>query len=261
MPDPDNPYSRLQYRRLIAWPARIEREWPFLEAVLARAPEASVVDLGCGTGEHARFLASNQLRAVGVDRSADQIEAAREYEDDFGEFGPRFLLGEMADLPGLTEERFGAAICLGNVLPHLDDDALAEALAALAARMRPGGKLIAQLINYTRVFTQNIRALPVNLRDDPDHPGGEIAFVRLMTPDGDRHVRFYPTTLALRPGSEPPLELKATREVRLRAWSREDLAAALDNAGFHLDSVHGDMVGGHYEPEESADLVLVASRI
>ena len=26
----DDPYSRVDYRRLVAWPERIEREWPFL---------------------------------------------------------------------------------------------------------------------------------------------------------------------------------------------------------------------------------------
>ncbi len=62
---------------MIAWPARIEREAPFLREVLETAPEASVLDLGCGTGEHADFLASRGFRAVGIDRSEAQIAKAR----------------------------------------------------------------------------------------------------------------------------------------------------------------------------------------
>ncbi len=258
MPEPDSPYSRLSYRRLIAWPERIEREWPFLERTLAAASARVVVDLGCGTGEHARHLASRGFRAVGIDRSEAQITQARDYENEFGEQGPEFVLGEISDLPRLTEERFGAALCLGNVVPHLEDREMARALEAVASRMVTGGRLVLQLLNYERVLAKQVRSLPVNFRADPDWPNGEIAFVRLMTPDGEGHIRFCPTTLALRPDREPPVELKSAREVRLRAWRRAELATALEGAGFEPESIHGDMVGGAYEAEESVDLVVVA---
>ena len=260
MPDPANPYSRLNYRRLIAWPARIEREWPFLEETLTQAPSESVLDLGCGTGEHARHLASNGFRSVGLDRAEDQIAAAREYEGDFGELGPEFLLGEMSDLERLTEERFGAALCLGNVLPHIEESELERSLAALAARLVEGGRLIMQLLNYERILSQNVRAMPINLRDDPDRTGGEMAFVRLMTPDGDHHVRFYPLTLEIRPDEDPPVAIKSAREVRLRAWTRADLQPLLEKRGLRVDSVHGDMTGGSFSVNESNDLVIVAHR-
>ena len=75
-----------------------------------------------------------------------------------------------------------------------------------------------------------------------------------------RHVLFHPTTLHLSPGGEPPLELKATKEVRLRAWRLEELEERFEAADFSLDSVFGDMTGGAFEPESSSDLVLVAKR-
>jgi len=260
MTDPDSPYSRLSYRRLIAWPERIEREWPFLEEAFAQAPAKTLVDLGCGTGEHARHLASRGFVTVGIDSSRAQIEAAREYENEFGERGPEFLFGEICDLPRLTDTRFGAALCLGNVVPHLEDEDLARALQALASRMLSSGLLILQLINYERVFARGIRALPVNVRSNPEESGGEIAFVRLMSRDGERHVRFYPTTLALRPDQDPPVEVRAAREVRLRAWRREELTAVLESGGLDVVSIFGDMRGGAYQAELSADLVVVARR-
>jgi len=256
--DPNDPHGRLNYRRLIAWPARIEREWPFLEGIVVGAPARTVVDLGCGTGEHVRHLASQGFRAVGVDRSEVQIEEARDYEGEFGGLGPEFLLGEASALAGLTDELFGAALCLGNVLPHLEDDAVAAALAALADRLLPGGRFLLQIINYERVFARGIRALPINLRDDPESPEREIAFVRLMTPEGDRHIRFYPTTLALCPGEEPPVEVSATRELRLRAWRQAEVARALERAGFRVEATYGDMTGGPFVAEDSSDLVVVA---
>jgi glycine/sarcosine N-methyltransferase len=255
---PDNPYKRLNYRRLIAWPARIERESPFLEEEIHRSPEQSVIDLGCGTGEHARHLASLGFRAVGIDRSGEQIEKARDYEDEFPPHGPAFLGGEIEDLPDLTDERFGAAICLGNVLPHLDDEPLGRALEALAACLLLGGRLLLQIVNYERIITRGDRHLPLNFRSDPEQEG-EIVFLRLMKPDGDRHVRFFPSTLLLQPGEDPPLSIKAAREVRLRAWRLSELETALGEYGFRIDGTYGDMDRAAFEPEESSDLILTAT--
>ena len=255
----DDPYHRVDYRRMIAWPARIEREAPFLLSLLEAAPEPSVLDLGCGTGEHADFLASRGLRAVGIDRSEAQIAKAREYEGRHGSSGPSFLLGDLGLLGEVTDDRFGAAIWLGNGLPHLEDAELAGALDQLGRRLVPGGVLLIQLLNYAGLRRRGARHLPINFRDDPAG-AGEIVFLRLLTFDGPRHVRFNPTTLALRPGEDPPATLEVANEVRLRTWERDELSAALEAAGFEPRAIHGDMAGGPFDVAGSSDLVLVAAR-
>ena len=73
---PDDPYSRVNYRRLIAWEKRIAREGPFLRSLLGRAPERSVIDIGCGTGEHVAFFSAAGARAVGLDRSEAMLKEA-----------------------------------------------------------------------------------------------------------------------------------------------------------------------------------------
>lgn len=258
----ESPYSRLNYRRLIAWPERIEREWPFLRSQLAGSPEPSVIDLGCGTGEHVRHLASQGYRSVGLDRSEEQIAAARDYEDEFGSLGPRFVIGDLAEITHRVSERFGLALCLGNVLPHLEDDVLERVLKETLEVLLPGGRLVVQLLNYERIFEKGIRHLPLNFRGDPAEDG-EIVFLRLLRRDNsgdDRHIWFYPTTLTLRPGDDRPVEVEAAREVKLRAWRRKDLKAQLIEGGFEVEATHGDMLGGPYDPESSPDLVLVAVR-
>lgn len=257
--DPNDPFRRLNYRRLIAWSDRIEREWPFLEHVLQAAPQQSVIDLGSGTGEHCRFLAEKGVRAVGIDRSASQIESAREFQGERGELGPEFLEGEIADLPGLTEERFGAAISLGNVLPYLEDDDLRASLRALASRLLPGARFAAQLLNYHRIREQKIRHLPVNIRPAPE-ADGEIVWLRIMTPAEDGHILFHPTTLLVTPGAEEPVTIHKTREILLRAWTWPELEAVLGECGFGAAELFGSMDRDPFDPDASHDLIFVAQR-
>ena len=227
-------YSRLEYRRLIAWPQRIHREGPFLHEVLSSGPAERILDLGCGTGEHARFLVSQGFTVVGVDSSESMIEAA--CEEPLPD-GLEFVLGDMRQIDRVTEGSFGGAICLGNALPHLrTDEDLGSLLQGLRRRLRAGAPFVLQVVNYERVFAQNLRHLPLSYRPDEE---GEIVFLRLLELRPDGRVLFFPSTFHLRPGHEPPLELKASKEVELRGWRASEIEEALEAAGFHERTLFG----------------------
>lgn len=247
-----DPYSRVEYRRLIAWPQRIEREWPMLSRVLSSGPSRRVLDLGCGPGEHARRMAAEGFEVVAVDASEAMLEQARSepVPDNLW-----FVLGDFRDLSAVTEGRFGGAICLGNSLPHLlDRDDLRRMARGLRERLAPGAPFLCQILNYDRIFATGERTLPINFRPDPD---GELVFVRLMTPEDDGTVLFYPLTLLLRPGQDPPVELKHAREVRLRGWRRAELEEVFAEAGFPDQEAFGGFDGAPWEAEVSRDLILV----
>ncbi len=255
---PGDQYSRVEYRRLIAWQRRIERESPYLLSLLDRAPDRSVLDLGCGTGEHTAFFAQRGARAVGLDRSESMIEAAQEHES---RGDGRFVLGDaLSAHPVLPDEPpFGLAICLGNMLPHVqEDDELDTLLASAHSLLLPGGLLLVQLLNYERILSQDIRHLPVNMRAGDDDRT-EIVFLRLMKDAGGGRILFFPTTLELQHDAEEPVTVRGTRRVPLRAWTPADLTPRFASAGFDA-ALHGDMHGGPYEASSSHDLVLVATR-
>lgn len=258
MSDGEDPFSRVDYRRMIAWGPRVEREAPFLREMLAQAPDPSVIDLGCGTGEHTAFFAANGCRAVGLDRSESMIDRARDHEEK-GQ--GRFVHGDILEAPLLlTEESpFGMGICLGNMLPSLADaDELRRFAEVTAALLAPGGRLLLQLLNYRRIREHDIRYLPLNFRPG-DADNEEIVFLRILKSGDDGEMLFYPTTLRLRPDDEEePVTVHATKRIRLRAWTDDDVRGALEDAGFVV-SLHGDMQGGDYEPSGSHDLVVVAT--
>lgn len=251
-PDSDA-YGRLAYRDLIDWPLRLRREAPLLQRVLAAGPSRRVLDLGCGSGEHSRFLASLGFEVTGIDASAAQVRAAREAD-------PRghYLEASLSDLP-TDLAPLGGALCLGNTLPHLCEEAeLRACFEGLARCLLPGASFLLQLLNYDRILDRGERTFPVVLR-----PGGadgeDTVFLRLMTHHGGGRITFTPATLRHSPGAAVPLELASARSVPLRGWRRDELAAPLREAGFTVREALGGMTGEPWTAT-SQDLVLIGRR-
>lgn len=257
--DERDPYSRVEYRKLIAWPERIRRELPLLEEVLSSGPSRRVVELGCGPGQHARALAQAGFEVVGVDRSETMLADATEEPVPAG---ASFVLGDVTEVDRLVAGRFGAALCLGNTLPHLADEERLRAFAgALARVLEPGAPFLLQLLGYDRIHDRKVRSLPVSFRPgEDDGEASEVVFLRLMTPLPDGRVRFYPSTLVLTPGEDPPLRLERSREVLLRGWRRGEVEAALRAAGIVPERALGGFDGSPFDPAASQDLILVARR-
>jgi len=252
-PEPD-PYGRLAYRGLIAWPERLQREAPLLQRVLEQAPTRRVLDLGCGSGEHTRFLTALGFEVTGVDASASQLEAARE-ADPKG----RYVRAELTALRAGLEAGQGAAICVGNTLPHLCEEAEVHAFFSdLAGCLAPGAPFLLQLLNYDRILERGERTFPVVLRPG-DADSGEAVFLRLMTHHGGGRLTFTPAHLRYRPGSPNPLEVVAAQDVALRGWRRSEVEDLLRGAGFIVVETLGAMTGEPWSPA-SSDLVVVARR-
>lgn len=243
----DDRYASFDYSSLIQWKPRLEREWPFLSRALASAPARHVLDVGCGTGEHARFLASHGFMVTGVDSSPAMLEKARASTTDPN---VTFVLGDMRAIPGSD---YGAALCLGNALPHLTTSAdLATFAASLRAALLPGAPVVLQWLNYDRIEAKRERALPLTFLPDG------ILFMRLMQLHDDRRVTFMPTILRVQPDRDPAVEVVASQRVEIRGWRAGEVEAALREAGFASVEFFGGFDGGAFEKEESRDVICVA---
>jgi SAM-dependent methyltransferase len=96
-----------------------------------------VLDLGCGTGEHALMAAGLGLDATGVDTSPRAIEMAKAKAAERG-LSVRFLIWDALQLAALGEH-FDTVLDSG--LYHvLDDTARVRYVQSLKAVMQPGSR-------------------------------------------------------------------------------------------------------------------------
>jgi SAM-dependent methyltransferase len=252
----DDRYSRFDYSKLIVWDERLTREWPLFEELLSNAPSRRILDLGSGTGEHARFLASKGFDVTGVDSSPAMLEKSRAGGDDLR---VRFLSGDLRDIAAVVDAPFGAAICVGNVLPHLNgEDDLTRLATGLRRVLLPGAPFLLQMINYDRIEIKKERALPLSFLSDPDDKDSTIIFLRTMELQSDGRVIFMPTTLRQRSDRDPPIELVASRRVEIRGWRRAQIESAFRDAGFASIEALGSYQKVPFDPAESRDLILIA---
>jgi SAM-dependent methyltransferase len=114
-----------------------ERQRRYVDDFRGNAP---VLDIGCGRGELLGLLREAGVHARGIDADADMVAYAR------GEG----LEVEHADLVEHLEQLVDGSlggIFMGQVVEHLPAGTLVRALGLAAAKLRPGGVLVAETIN------------------------------------------------------------------------------------------------------------------
>jgi SAM-dependent methyltransferase len=101
----------------------------------------SILDMGCGTGQHLQALATNIPECYGVDLLASNIAYARSVRA-----GIAFQVGDMRTVRlGRT---FDLVTCLGNTLSYaLTDQDLADVVSTFAAHAHSGTLIVADPLN------------------------------------------------------------------------------------------------------------------
>jgi cyclopropane fatty-acyl-phospholipid synthase-like methyltransferase len=119
-------------------PWELGRPQPALQALAeAGAIRGRVLDVGCGTGEHALLAASLGLEATGVDAAAAAIDRARQKATERG-LEARFLVANVLDLADLGEQ-FDTVLDSG-LFHVLEDDDRSAFVAGLREVVPRGGR-------------------------------------------------------------------------------------------------------------------------
>jgi ubiquinone/menaquinone biosynthesis C-methylase UbiE len=136
-----------------------QTECDLLEKVFRRYstdPVKRILDLGCGTGNHAIPLAQRGYHVTGVDRAAEMLAQARSkaaalsWEQDC--LAPAFVQGDVRQVD--AGQQFDAALMMFAVLGYqLTNEDIAAALRTVRRHLRPGALFVCDLWYGPAVLT------------------------------------------------------------------------------------------------------------
>lgn len=161
-------YYDLIYHGLVDYEGDVD----FLERVFRRFRSApkTILDIGCGTGNHALPLARRGYRLTGIDQSRAMLALARKKAAS-SRNRPRFIHEDMRTFH--LGRKFDAAVCMfgafGYMLP--ERDAL-RSLRSVHAHLEPGGL-------YVFEFWQGSAARPAGFESWLDVRRKNLEIIRL----------------------------------------------------------------------------------
>lgn len=214
----------------------------FIDALIARldpAAGASMLDLGCGAGRHARRLATHGFDVTGLDLSADSIRQASTHADE----RLRFARHDMRVPFGF--ETFDYVLNLFTSFGYFDraEDHLAV-VRNIAAALRPGGALVLDYLNV-RVAEAQLRPYETLERDGVRYAisrRSDAAHIyKLITVSGGRSTAI-------------------AHEERVAKFGLEDFRLMLALYGLDIEAVYGDYAFGSFDPRSSPRLIVVARK-
>ncbi len=122
----------------------------------ANGPVRTILDLGCGTGNHAFPLARRGYQVTGVDRSEEMLlraeRKATSHPEPLPGRVPSFRLGDVRSLD--LDCRFDAVLMMFAVLGYqLGNDDVLAALETVRRHLRPGGLFVCDVWYGPAVLT------------------------------------------------------------------------------------------------------------
>lgn len=127
-----------RWERLAASGVGVHGEADLIESLLSETGGSTVLDAGCGTGRVAIELAARGFAVVGLDADPAMLAAARSKAPDL-----RWIEADLVDTGAHLGEAFDLVALPGNVMIFLDRGTEPDVVDQLAARLRPGGLLVA----------------------------------------------------------------------------------------------------------------------
>ncbi len=120
--------------------------------VLELQPGERVLDLACGSGDHARRLARRGLTVVGVDIAPSLIAHCNQMAAEEGLTTVRFEQGDMRDLA--YEGEFDAVLLLTGSFGFFDDKTNHDVLTRMARALKSGGRVLIDVFDPPRMVVR-----------------------------------------------------------------------------------------------------------
>ncbi|MGD8624413.1 MAG: class I SAM-dependent methyltransferase [Anaerolineae bacterium] len=215
--------------------------------VLALRPGDRVLDLACGSGDHARRLARRGMEVVGLEIAPSLVAHCRQEAAAEGLETVRFEQGDMRALD--EENAFDAVLLLSGSFGFFDDTTNLDVLRRMARALRPGGRLLVDVFDPARMMIRPIR------RTWSYYGGGYNLRTTWWQPESCTYASEF-----LFIDDEGVLHTAAEPE-RIRVYSLPEWRAMFDQVDLELTRALADhkLPPVDYDRDHYDDLVLVAT--
>ncbi|HVK64010.1 MAG TPA: methyltransferase domain-containing protein [Polyangium sp.] len=222
----------------------IRREANFIESCLGLEKGATILDLACGTGQHAVELASRGYGVVGYDLSLNMLALAADEAQGRAQ-KLNFLQGDMREMA--FDQVFDGLYCWSTSFGYFDDEKNLDVLRRMHRALRIGGILVLDIINRDYVV--------------PRQPS-------LVWFEGDgcvcmdeMQVDFFSSRLKVKRTAMFDDGRAREIEYSLRLYALHEIGKMMHDADFKVVEVTGHPAHpGVFFGSESPRLVIVAER-
>jgi len=212
----------------------------FMDALIDRLDpdeHASILDLGCGAGRHAKYLASKGFCVTGLDLAAASIRTARRFERP----GLHFQRHDMRQPFG--RGRFDYVFNMFTSFGYFDDAAEHRlVIRNIANALRSGGRLV---LDYLNVSHAEARLTPSEVKQI----NGATYRITRWSDATHFHKR-----IVVEDAVAGPLE----HVERVAKFRLADFLAMFAGTGLSLEAVYGDYALQPYNTRTSPRLILLA---
>lgn len=232
----DSPYYHILYQSHDDGEAQffIDR----LLHALALPPGARLLDLACGKGRHARYLAEKGFDVTGVDISPASIAFARTFEH------PRLAFYQHDMRLPFRVNYFDGIVNMFTSFGYFDSDQdHLRTLTHVATGLKPGGLFLLDFFNSEWVRTHIVRREERTLDGITFHLRKSI-----------RSGRIY-KRVAFETGGR-----KFLFRERVRLFALPDFQEMFQAAGLELQRTYGDYDLSPFDPAHSKRLILIAQK-
>jgi ubiquinone/menaquinone biosynthesis C-methylase UbiE len=227
----------------------------FLAGVFRKYHCRSVIDIGCGTGNHALRLSKLGYQVTGVDVSPTMLKIAKE-KDKEGKI--RFIRGDMKKMEKVIpkSQRFDAAICLGQVFSHLMTNKDVQAfLSRLHKILSQNGLFVFSARNAKKINEEYLNKLRL------DHMLNEEKLQLLMLGHNirdsqDPNIIVWNPIYIIKENSKVDLQI---REHKLRWFEFSTLKKLITKKGFKIVTIYSGPMKEKFKEDEHADMWFVTT--
>lgn len=255
------------YDLAIGWESRLPLEISALKDLFKKHRVTNILDIGCGTGEHAIELAKHGFSVVGMENSILMFKIAEAKWKKLPKILQKkvtFIQGDYVSNLKKMQGPFEAVVFMGNAFAHIPH-ALKDVLKELNRVLLPkNALLVVQVINFEKALKDDNRVVMFHIKQSKLSPQWEHSYLWFYsTPRNKEDILVL--NAAVFDFNGKVWTARSMNSVKTARLGKKELQNILKKIGFRKTSFYGTKNWGTlfknaFKPLEHDWLTVVAKR-